>query len=76
MCDWDNRNPLPCHAPLFSLYPAEISFLEKKPSLSDRPNVDASCLIPRELVLVVFEHEQRIRGSPGIKLPQLNCFPV
>lgn len=36
----------------------------KKKSLSDRPDADASCLIPRELVLVVFEHEQGIRGEP------------
>lgn len=47
------------------LYPAEISFLEKKKkSLSDRPDADASCLTPRELVLVEFEHEQGIRGEP------------
>lgn len=48
------------------LYPAEICFLEKKKkkSPSDRFNADALCLIPRELVLVVFEHEQGIRGEP------------
>lgn len=66
-CDWDNRNPLPCHALLFCLQvlvPCRNLFPGKKKSLSDRPDADASCLIPRELVLVVFEHEQGIRGEP------------
>lgn len=66
ICGWDKRNPLPCHPLLFclqGLVPCRNLFPRKK-SFSDRPDADASCLIPRELVLVGFEHEQGIRGEP------------
>lgn len=67
MCGWENRSPLPCRALLFclqalvscrNLFPGKI----RQPS--DRPDADASCLIPRELTLVGFGCEQRIRGQP------------
>lgn len=66
MCDCNNINLLPCCALvlLASAWTLQKSLSWKKKSLSDRPDADALCLIPRELFLVVFEHEQGIRAEP------------
>lgn len=78
-CDWDNRNPLPCHALLFCLQvlvPCRNLFPGKKnPSLTDLMLMHR-VWFPERWFWWYLSMNRGLEESPGTKLPRLNCFPV